>query len=171
MCKKYICLMAALVLYFNGVNNFEIYGETKDTASESVGIVAVSSNTSEGGKKRTVEKKYIRDVERGEKRYVGDVDKVEVENSRRRGTEKRYMGQKEEDEFFRNQKDSTFKYDYKAAKNPEDQMNDARVKWKEESVDEELFELEEAKEQAEGIIPPNAKGERADIPEVKVFKD
>lgn len=79
-------------------------------------------------KRRDDKKKYVGEVksEKSTKRYVGDVDKDEVENSKRRGTQKRYANTEEEELFFKKEKENSFEYDYEDAKLGHDTSNNAK---------------------------------------------
>lgn len=90
-------------------------------------------------KRRDDKKKYVGEVksEKSTKRYVGDVDKDEVENSKRRGTQKRYVNTEEEEElFFKKEKDNSFKYDYEDAKLKHDTSDNAKY-----NIDQKKEEL------------------------------
>ena len=92
--------------------------------SESSSLIATIDS-----KRRDDKKKYVGEVksEKSTKRYVGDVDKDEVENSKRRGTQKRYVNtEEEEDLFFKKEKDNSFKYDYDNSKLNHDTTNNAK---------------------------------------------
>jgi len=81
--------------------------------------------------RRDEKKKYVGEVKykNSTKRYVGDAANDEVENSKRRGKEKRYVSTEEDEElFFKKEKDSSFEYDYKDAELKDEDLKDARYK-------------------------------------------
>lgn len=79
-------------------------------------------------KRRDDKKKYVGEVksEKSTKRYVGDVDRDEVENSKRRGTQKRYANTEDEELFFKKEKENSFKYNYEDAKLGDEASNNAK---------------------------------------------
>ena len=203
MSRESVILILIAALYLGGVSGVVVYSKSMEKTLEMSEVVPIKENSSEDKKIRVVEKKYMEEFERGEKRYVGDAAKEEVvEGSRRRGRKKRYVGEKggergeSEEEFFKEQKDSSFKYDYEEiyvdekikgeffkeegdsafkygyekSYISEESMNNVRVKW-EEKVDEEEPEEKKVVEKIEPQIPEREKGRRAKTPKVEIYKD
>lgn len=121
---KRIAFIVGGILVLNSTS-IESYSSNKTLIkSESSSLIATTDS-----KRRDDKKKYVGEVksEKSTKRYVGDVDKDEVENSKRRGTQKRYVNTEEEETlFFKKEKDNSFKYDYDDAKLNQDTTNNAK---------------------------------------------
>lgn len=203
MSRESVILILIAALYLGGIGGAVVYSESMEKTLEMSEVVPIKENSSEEKKRRVVEKKYMEEFERGEKRYVGDAAKEEVvEGSRRRGREKRYVGEmggereESEEEFFKEQKDSSFKYDYEETYVDEkikgeffkeegdsafkygyekfyisgESMNNAKVKW-EEKADEEEPEEKKVVEKTEPQTPERERGRRAKISEVETYRD
>lgn len=121
--KIYLTLViAAFFINYSFIKTYSAH-HGKDTLIENTGDPATEDF------RRDSKKKYVGEVqyENNTKRYVGDVENDEVENSKRRGTQKRYVNTEEEEQvFFKKEKDNTFEYDYEEAELETQSLNDAR---------------------------------------------
>lgn len=104
------------------------------------------SEEAEEGRRRDEKKKYLSEIEHGDKRYVGEAQKEDIEGRRRRGVEKRYVGDETDEEFFKEEKEALYKYDSVKEESEPEKMKEARL-----AIEEDPQKMEELKEDVKRV--------------------